>query len=271
MTLFYGAQYDLESMINTHLFIICPNNSGSSFVKNALATSKHTWNLNKEGQHCYGFTGPNTRACGARLIWASEQSWIEKFADTKAYDWSQTRKAWYFQALSCAKQATIFVTSSPPFLLNVAQLKQQFKNAHFIFMVRNPYAVVEGIYRRASQQPVRPGANILEIAATHIINCFIYQQNNLAMYQDCGVFFSYETLCRAPENVATSIQSMVPELDDLRLNQIVPVKAMYNQMLQNMNKQQISRLSQDDLQHINRIFEKHQKVLDYFNYALIST
>ena len=60
MSLFYGAKYDLENLIETHLFIICANNSGTTFLRNALATSKHTWNLTREGQHTYGFAGPSS-------------------------------------------------------------------------------------------------------------------------------------------------------------------------------------------------------------------
>ena len=44
---------NMKSKIKTHLFIISPNNSGSTFLKNALAASEHTWNLKKEGQHTF--------------------------------------------------------------------------------------------------------------------------------------------------------------------------------------------------------------------------
>ena len=48
-TVFLGALHDLERVVVTHLFVICPNNSGSTFPRKALATSRRTWNLPWEG------------------------------------------------------------------------------------------------------------------------------------------------------------------------------------------------------------------------------
>ena len=50
----HGAFHDLERTVTTHLFVICPNNSGSSFLQNALATSRRTWNLLDEGRKMGG-------------------------------------------------------------------------------------------------------------------------------------------------------------------------------------------------------------------------
>jgi hypothetical protein len=71
MSLYYGAEYDLDNLIETHLFVICANNSGTTFLRNALATSRHTWNLQREGQHTYGFAGPSSIGLKAHKRWAS--------------------------------------------------------------------------------------------------------------------------------------------------------------------------------------------------------
>ena len=264
----YGAGHDLENLIKTHLFVISPNNSGSTFLKNVLATSRHTWNLEREGQHTFGFAGPSTRQSGTHLIWASQKSWIDLFTDAQAYNWPLTRKAWYFQAFSHNPEATVFVTKSPPCLLNVAQLHRAFAGAKFIFMVRNPYAAVEGICRRRKRHTLPKGHDIREAAARHIINCLRYQKQNIETYGDCGLFFSYEAMCDQPDQVEQSLQELVPELDDLTLCQRISVKGIYNETLRNMNDQQISRLTAADLRHINQVFEQQQDLLDYFRYPL---
>ena len=41
----------------------------------------------------------------------------------------------------------MFVAKSPPHVLHVAQLARHFRNTPFLFMVRSPYAVCEGICR----------------------------------------------------------------------------------------------------------------------------
>ena len=57
----YGAGRDLERTIRTHLFVICANNSGSTFLKEVLATCRATWNLPREGQKMLGYAGPGSR------------------------------------------------------------------------------------------------------------------------------------------------------------------------------------------------------------------
>ena len=42
----------------------------------------------------------------------------------------------------------MFVTKSTQHVLHVEQIVRHFRNARFLFMVRNPYAVCEGICRR---------------------------------------------------------------------------------------------------------------------------
>ncbi len=272
MKLYYGATYKLEDLINTHLFIISPNNSGSTFLKNVLATSTRTWNLYKEGQHTYGFAGPNAKETRAGLLWASDQDWLNEFVDDTAYNWHQTRKAWYFQAFSLNPTAAVFIEKSPPFLLQVKHIATQFKNAKFVFMVRNPYATIEGIRRGFNKRThtLPRGTDILTAAIKHTITCFTHQQNNIRRYGNRGIFFSYETMCDQPNRVAQMLQTLVPELDDLNLCQRVVVKRNYNEVLHNMNDQQISRLSQDDLSRINHVLEQHQNLLDYFGYSLHS-
>ena len=268
MAWLYGADHDLGRLITTHLFIMCPNNSGSTFLKNALATSRRTWNLEKEGQHTFGFAGPSTRGEGAGLIWASNQQWIDVFSNAMAYEWPVTRKAWYFQAFARAANARVFVTKSPPFLLNVHLLLRHFQNARFIFMVRDPYAVVEGITRRRGRHVIPPDVDLFVVAATHIMKCFQYQRHNAETYTERGVPFTYEEMCDRPERVGRLIQGLVPELDDLVLRQRVPVKKTYDEVLRNMNAQQISRLTASDLGRINEVFQQHQDLLDYFHYPL---
>ena len=42
MTRVYGALHDVGGAVRTHLFGVAPNNSGSTFLKEALATCRAT-------------------------------------------------------------------------------------------------------------------------------------------------------------------------------------------------------------------------------------
>lgn len=261
MPVAYGASHDLEKVVTKHLFVICPNNSGSTFIKKALATSRRTWNLVREGQHTFGFAGPSSFEEGLHRHWACDVESLSVFTRPGAFDWVTTRRAWYFQAYSASSRAPVFVEKSPPFLLLVDQLVEHFREARFLFVVRNPYAMVEGMIRKS-------GPLSLHAAAQHAINCLRYQKQNIETWGDRGIFFSYETMCEQPERVEQLIRGLVPELTDLTLRQRLEVWE-YDEELRNMNEQQIARLSPDALAEINTVFSQHREFLDYFQYPLL--
>ena len=277
-----GAGRDLADLIGTHLFVVCPNNSGSTFLTAALETCRATWRLPQEGQMIRGFAGPVvSRAYGRDrwfpgLLWASEPRWRDLFADSRHYDWPRTRKAWYFHARAHAPDASVFVTKSTQHVLHVEQLVRHFRNAKFLFMVRNPYAVCEGICRRYrtrlgphyQRQFVVPGRSLPAAAATHVVHCLAWQRRNVETYRDHGVFFTYEEMCAEPVTVAQKVRSLVPELADLNLRRRIAVKE-YDEVLTNMNARQIANLAAEDVAAFNRVFREHRDTLGYFGYDIL--
>ena len=82
---FYSALHDLERIITTHLFVICPTDSGSTFLRNALATSRRTWNLLSEGRSVFGVVRPmyrkDNRLTSSRRLWAARKRWLDVLRD----------------------------------------------------------------------------------------------------------------------------------------------------------------------------------------------
>ena len=276
-----AANRDLARLIDTHLFVICPNDSGSSFLASALETSRAVWRLPREGHQMHGFAGPLPwRSQGAErripgLLWAAEQRWIERFADPANHDWPLTRKAWYFHSYAADAAASVFVTKSPPDLLRVEQLVRHFRNARFLFMVRNPYAVCEGICRRYRthfraylRQLEERGESPLAASANHVVNCLAWQRRNIERWGDRGVFFTYESMCADPDGTAQAIRALVPQLEDLNLRQRLVVKD-YDEMLVDMNPRHLARLDADEIEALSHVFRQHQDVLAYFDYDII--
>lgn len=279
MPRFFGARCDLQRILSSHLFGIAANNSGSTFLHSALARCQAAWSLPLEGQRMPGFSGPRSsygpgvEAPG--MIWAAPAGTLEAFANPAAYDWPRTRKAWYFQACAEHPDATVFVAKSPPFLLQVEALAQHFRNAKFLFMVRNPYAVCEGMCRNFRRRfpadyqrlfQARP-QNLADTVATHVANCLQAQRRNLEQWGDRGAYFTYETMCAAPEQVASQVAALVPQLHDLNLRQKLPAKA-YHEMLTNMNARQLARLQGEEWRAINRVFVKRESLLGWFGYEI---
>ena len=283
MSLFLGAGQDPERMertIETHLFVISPNNSGSTFLSLALAACREAWSLPDESRRVLGFAGPSPTADsplrGTGGIWAAEYRWLDMLTDLRAYDWPRTRKAWYFQARARHPRASVFVTKSPQDLCIVDGLRRHFRSPRFLFLVRNPYAVCEGICRSLRRKlrrnrPVEVHGELLEtVAARHVTACFSMQRRNVEAHGKLGVFFTYEAMCAEPERIAHEIGALVPELGDLNLRRRLSVKrGRYDEMLTDMNARQIARLRPEQLAAFNRVFREREGLLAWFGYRIM--
>lgn len=266
---YLGADQDLEKLVETHLFVIGPNQSGSTFVTRAIERCFATWSLSREAQHMLGYQGPDTLHHDIPLTWASSSESVDFIRARGNYDWGKNRKAWYFQAQAARRDANIFVTKSPPFLLIADQLVEHFEQVRFLFLLRNPYAVVEGICRRTIKQESQR-AEALRLAASHIMTCFEYQKQNIQSYQATGLFLSYESICSQPLESAKKMQRLIPELTELDFNQRIAVKGMYDEQLRDMNDDHIGRLDPEDIRAINEVFARKLDLMRFFGYQLLT-
>lgn len=253
--------------ISHHLFVIAPNNSGSTFLRKALGRAGGAWTLAREGQHVPGFRGPSSRDTGTRLLWASDPDRVAMFSNALAYDWPRTRRAWHLQALPSSADAATLVVSSPPFLLCVEQLLAHFDNARFLFLVRDPYAMLEGICRRPVPGVSALGEDPRQAAARHIVASFQHQARNIEAHGPTGIAFTYEQMCADPVGTGLRIDRLVPALGGADLTGRVPVKGMYNECLRDMNDEQIARLTPQDFAVANAIFDGHWELLAQFGYS----
>ncbi len=216
-----------------------------------------------------GYKGPDLLGDKQELIWASSEPYLEALRDPALYDWPRAQRIWYFQAKAHKPDASVFLTKAPPFLAVLDQINDAFDKARFIFLVRNPYAVVEAICRYTAKRfPDRETA--LQTASRHIMRCFEIQRRNIARHADESTFFTYEQLCGNPVKAAKLTKKLVPELDDLNFDQKLAVKGIYDEPLRNMNADQIGRLSDRDFGIINRTFSEHEPLLHSFGYELLS-
>jgi Sulfotransferase family len=256
--------------VSTHLFLLCPNNSGSTYLSRAIARSRHVWSLEREGQHVLGFAGPQTLNSPWPLVWAADEERLAYFRDSQDYDWERTRRAWYFHATAARADAPVFHTKAPPFLMVADQLQTAFPDTRFIIMVRNPYATLEGILRR--WQRTDASARTLDLAqagARHIVACLAQQLRNIERFKDCATAFTYEDLCNDPRGKAEEIRALVPQLDDLDLSPRLAIKGTYDEPLRNMNAEQIDRLLPAEIETANRVLKHDRSILERFGYALI--
>ncbi|MBV0913041.1 sulfotransferase [Anianabacter salinae] len=263
-----GALVDMPQVVKSHLFILCPNNSGSTFLGTAMALSRKVWSLPREGQHTAGFKGPHTLASAEPLIWGASADRRARYTNPAAYDWDTTRRAWYFSATAHDSAAPVFLTRSPPFLMIRDQLEAAFPASRFLLMLRNPFAAIEGILRRRSKIAIGTGETLEVLAARHIRYCFEQQDRNRIALGPRAMLTPYEAMCRDPARTAARIMAHVPEIDDLDLAVSVPVKGMYHEPLRDMNHEQIARLSPGQIGTIQAELRPIEGLLARYGYAL---
>lgn len=273
-----------RELINTHVFVVGPNNSGTTLMKTLLARSRHSWSLEREGQFAFGYKGPVSAKTMIPLegdsqepivmeplTWAACDTSIQRIRDRRRYDWKASKKAWYLTASSSnPASATVFVEKTPAFLLIVEQLIESFEGCRFIFMARNPYATVEGIVRRRNHKNFlnSPEIDLTERAALHVLNCLRVQKRNIEIFTKQACFISYEKLCDDPQGTLKCLSDLVPELNDLDLYAHFGVKGEQASPVNNRNEQQIHALSLKQRLVISSVFKPEQELLSWFGYEL---
>jgi len=146
--------------------------------------------------------------------------------------------------------------------VRASQLEESFPNSYFIISVRNPYAFCEGLSRRH----LRNRGSYYNIAKFWIM-CCRYQIRNIEELRN-NIFLSYEDLTSNPEHTSKRIIEFVPDLDRISVEEQFAVfeKSM---KIANLNKQQISRLSDGDIYAINQVLKEHPDIMSFFNYMYL--
>jgi hypothetical protein len=257
-----------------YLFIICMNNSGSTLLERVLS----------ECRNAVGFpapAGPNQQVNGqgfvpdfmpipgkmipnCRRIWSEQSSILE---DESRYNWPKIKSRWRVEWARNPKFTTanprVFLEKSPPNILRASMLQKHFNNTFFILMQRNPYAVAEGIRRRAKIS--------IERCIQHWIRCAQQQMRNEQMLRN-AIKLNYEELSEQPDRSRQQVIAFIPELADLDIRKDVAVHSLdghISQPIVNYNPKQIALLSKEDLAEINRHLEAVPEVMAHFGYEYI--
>ncbi|MDQ2824852.1 MAG: sulfotransferase [Verrucomicrobiota bacterium] len=252
------------------------NNSGSTLLERLLSDCRNAVGFPPPG-------GPNEQVNGqgfvpdlmpipgkiqpqCRRIW-SEQAAI--FEDESRYDWPKIKRRWREKwALNPKFQTAnprVFLEKSPPNVYRAQMLQKYFPNSFFILMQRNPYAVSEGIRRRAGLS--------IERCIQHWIRCAKKQLENVQTLRRI-IQLSYEQLSEQPELSQQRIIELIPELDDLDIRKDVVAQTLEGQLRQpiiNYNAKQIALLSPDDLAAINHYLDEVPKVMAHFGYEYVQS
>ena len=239
-----------------HLFLLVPNNSGSSVLHDLIATSPDVAVLPGEGQFLSDFIGPQAFKFGVAHFFTKKE---EIFRNKKNYEWGVIKNQWKKLWNKSNPNARIFLQKSPTDILRADMLHETFEDTKFIIMVRNPYAQVESVLR------ANPEATLVD-AATHAIRCLEIQLENSEQYLE-DLVFKYEDLADNTEETIKHIEEFL-NISNLDSNKVFNTKG-YVSKIRNMNDDQIKKLTDKQIVIINSVFSKKISVLEECGYSLI--
>lgn len=252
----------IESRIRKPIFVFGCCNSGTKILWQALKQHAELSGPDVEGQDLEDLPDSMKHFLGKATfrLWAHPKF---KMAYYKTEDdYSEDDRKRIVEVYSRYLQpGTRFITKSPPDSMRARLIQAYFPDAYFVGIVRNGYAVSEGIVRKRWDDPERPQfkrmfTSIDEAAEQWLrANMVVVSQKDfLHRYK----IIKYEDLVTNPEPVLHSV------LDFCRLdNKGFPIPNFET----SLNETQIGRLKDYEIETITRIC---QPMLIHHGYKLLN-
>ena len=231
------------------LFILSPPYCGSTLLTQIISTSKkiscNNYIATMEGQLL-----PELR---------KHMFNVDRWDESSVYDWSKIKSVWmkYWD-----QSKPVLMDKTTTNIMRFDEIKKQFDNTYAVCLVRNPYAVIEGIMRRNSKS--------IEFAVEFCIKTLQYQKYNIENNKNLA-WITYSELCDNHNLIKKKIKSILPEIDDLDFNKFFSAHNFKNKSLRitNLNDEKISKLKKEDILKINKYFSKEKELLSFFDFQMI--
>jgi Sulfotransferase family len=234
----------------TYVFVLGCYNSGTTLLDNILGAHSEISNLPTEGVALsYQYTGPE------HYSWPRLWHKCEHIMNSKdIIDSELLKKEW---GLFFKKDKNFFLEKSIVNSTRIPWLNEKFNNPYFIWIIRNGYAVSEGIRRRSQKSRF---INSKFKAKGYPIEWCAKQwvMNNQKIAEDVKKVkrfkvISYENLT---DNMEQTIEALINWLP-VKNKQIPQVDSFLfhgiKRKIENMNKQSVRKLSKDDIEKINLV------------------
>mgnify|MGYP001157366137 FL=1 len=231
------------------LFILSPPYCGSTLLTQIISTSK------KISCNNYIATMEGQLLPELRNHMFNKNRWDK----SNVYDWSKIKNVWmkYWD-----QSKPVLMDKTTTNIMRFDEIKKEFDNTYAICLIRNPYAVIEGIMRRNSKS--------IEFAIEFCIKTLQYQMYNIENNKNL-TWITYSELCENQDLVENKVKSILPEIDDLNFNKFFSAHNFKNKSLKitNLNDEKISKLKKKDILKINKYFTKQKELLNFFEFQII--
>lgn len=227
------------------LFLLGCNNSGTTLLVETLQSHPVIRQLPKEGQRLTQAI-PNSAPLGIGRVFTQR---LDLFRQTEADEGSCLPRLRYDWAYYSDPAPGIRLEKSPPNTLRSRWIQRYFTPARFLVLVRNPYAVCEGIARRRGHS--------IEEAALHWRTVHEVLQQDMPHLEQC-LTVRYEDFCERPLQILEAVQRFLGLEEPFDASVATRQFKAHNMngmphQLENFNARSIERLSNADRSVITRV------------------
>lgn len=259
------------------IFIAAMTNSGSTLLQSILKSSPNIIGHSTEGIKLLYRHSTKIYPDPGRLGHPRAYTEIlDIIRSDNSFDWPMIKKIWFDEWQNSLKSKTIkdrenlyFLEKTP---MNVAIcdiLEREFLNSRFILMVRNPYAVCQGIVQQVRKNKPMNKMTYTR-AAIHWAKCSELHIKNIETLKN-KLFFTYEDLCEKQDEIKQKLEEFIPGSIFEMNNKFHSTKDGRNIVdnIKNLNDEKINKLSKENIDEINNALNNYKHVVEYFKYNFI--
>ena len=254
-------EFDPECRIEKPIFIFGCCNSGTTILWETLKSHKDIVGPDIEGQDLEGLPDSMRHHLGKSTfrLWAHPKFKLCYHKTEKDYN-EDERQAIIRIYQKYQEPKKRFITKSPADTLRARLIQSYFPDSYFIAIVRNGYAVSEGIIRKRKLDPDRPQFEGLYTTIDEAAEQWFRANTIITLHEKFLQRYKiirYEDLIENPKDTLLSVL----EFCDLDLTDF-SIPSFDN----TLNQQQISRLSGYEIETVTRIA---QLMLFHYEYEIL--
>ncbi|WP_405223860.1 sulfotransferase family protein [Lentisalinibacter sediminis] len=244
------------------LFLVGCYNSGTTLLAQMLARHPDIASFPTEG-HFITNQFVKDFDVGLPRMWSRGEHLFRLTEQDEGPDAQRIKKEW---GMRLDRRKPVFLEKSPPNTARTRWLQSYFAPARFVAIVRNGYAVAEGIRRKADPHHLPASWPIEDCARQWVRSNEMLQKDS--SYLDHLLWVSYESLAESPKDVLNNIARFAG-LEDFPTFNTDDALVVHErkQPIADLNNESIERLSAQDIATINRIAGP---TLEKFGYEILN-
>jgi len=240
------------------VFIVGCYNSGTTLLSELLSAHEQISTLPTEG-HFLTNEFVKDYEVGIPRMWAEREELFRLTEKDEGPDHERIKNEWRIR-LNLKKP--IFLEKSPPNTPRVRWLQEHFKPAYFIVIVRNGYAVSEGIYRKADPKHLKNSWPIDMCARQWRRSYEILHEDE--PYLSNVLWVKYEDLTKNSIHELNRICNFIGINHFTSIDETSSFKIHEREeSIKDMNQESIDRLNFDQIEIINEVAGDYLKKLGY--------